>query len=187
MLTAIENFADPIPLTTVDPTLVISKALTMLDGTVASGQNRYTDAQIALYEFKTGTGTIAYDTSGVEPELDLNLSGNYTWDQGWGVIFAPNSKAQGTTTASAKLYNMITSTGEFSIEAWVSPANVAQTGANIVSYSGGPHDPRCDAGAEWPSSTQPVSAAVSRTTTVRQRWSPIPTTSSPRPPCSTWS
>jgi hypothetical protein len=138
MLTQIENFANPIPLTTVDPSLVISKALTMFDGTVASGQNRYTNDQIALYEFKTGTGTIAYDTSGVEPELDLNLTGNYTWDQGWGVVFAPNSKAQGTSTSSAKLYNMISATGEFSIEAWVSPANVAQTGANIVSYSGGP-------------------------------------------------
>jgi cytochrome c553 len=138
MLTAIENFANPIPLTTVDPSLVISKALTMYDGTVASGQNRYTTDQIALYEFKTGTGTIAYDTSGVEPELDLNLTGNYTWDAGWGVIFAPGSKAQGTTTTSQKLYNMITSSGEFSIEAWVSPANVAQTGVDIVSYSGGP-------------------------------------------------
>jgi hypothetical protein len=138
MLTKIVDFADPIPLTTVDPSLVISKALTMFDGTVASGQNRYTSSQIALYEFKTGTGTIAYDTSGVEPELDLNLSGNYTWDAGWGVVFAPGSKAQGTTTTSQKLYNMITSTGEFTLEAWVSPANVAQTGANIVSYSGGP-------------------------------------------------
>ena len=103
-----------------------------------TGYRRYTTSQIALYEFKTGTGTIAYDTSGVEPELDLNLTGNYTWDAGWGVVFAPGSKAQGTTTASAKLYNALTSTGEFSIEAWVSPANQAQTGANIVSYSGGP-------------------------------------------------
>jgi hypothetical protein len=138
MLNAITTFANGITPTQVDPTLVISKALGMYDGTVASGQNRYTTSQIALYEFKTGTGTIAYDTSGVEPELDLNLTGNYTWDAGWGVVFAPGSKAQGTTTASAKLYNALTSTGEFSIEAWVSPANVAQTGANIVSYSGGP-------------------------------------------------
>jgi hypothetical protein len=138
MQSAITTFANGITPTQVDPTLVISKALTMYDGTVASGQNRYTTSQIALYEFKTGTGTIAYDTSGVEPELDLNLTGNYSWDAGWGVVFAPGSKAQGTTTASAKLYNMLTSTGEFSIEAWVSPANVAQTGANIVSYSGGP-------------------------------------------------
>jgi Concanavalin A-like lectin/glucanases superfamily len=138
MLTAITNFANGITPTQVDPTLVISNALGMYDGTVASGQNRYTTNQIALYEFKTGTGTIAYDTSGVQPELDLNLTGNYTWDAGWGVVFAPGSKAQGTTTSSQKLYNMITTTGEFSIEAWVSPANVAQTGANIVSYSGGP-------------------------------------------------
>ena len=138
MQNAITTFANGITPTQVDPTLVISKALTMYDGTVASGQNRYTTSQIALYEFKTGTGTIAYDTSGVEPELDLNLTGNYTWDAGWGVVFAPGSKAQGTTTASAKLYNALTSTGEFSIEAWVSPANQAQTGANIVSYSGGP-------------------------------------------------
>ncbi|HTY93770.1 MAG TPA: LamG domain-containing protein [Steroidobacteraceae bacterium] len=138
MLTAITNFANGITPTQVDPTLVISNALGMYDGTVASGQNRYTTSQIALYEFKTGTGSIAYDTSGVEPELDLNLTGNYTWDAGWGVVFAPGSKAQGTTTSSQKLYDQITATGEFSIEAWVSPANVAQTGANIVSYSGGP-------------------------------------------------
>jgi len=138
MQNAITAFSNGITPTQVDPSLVISKALTMYDGTVASGQNRYSTSQIALYEFKTGTGTIAYDTSGVEPELDLNLTGNYTWDAGWGVVFAPGSKAQGTTTASAKLYNALTSTGEFSIEAWVSPANVAQTGANIVSYSGGP-------------------------------------------------
>ncbi len=93
------------------------QGLSLYDGTVASGQSRYTTSQIALYEFKTGSGTIAYDTSGVEPELDLNLSGNYTWDQSWGVVFNSGSKAQGTTTSSAKLYNMISQTGEFTIEA----------------------------------------------------------------------
>jgi Concanavalin A-like lectin/glucanases superfamily len=138
MLTAITSFANQIPLTQVDSSLVISKALSLYDGTVASGQDRYTTSQIALYEFKTGSGTIAYDTSGVSPELDLNLSGNYTWDQSWGVVFAPGSKAQGTTTASAKLYNMISQTGQFSIETWAVPANVAQTAAYIVSYSGSP-------------------------------------------------
>jgi Concanavalin A-like lectin/glucanases superfamily len=138
MLAAITSFANQIPLTQVDPTLVISKALSLYQGTVASGQSRYTTSQIALYEFKTGSGTIAYDTSGVSPELDLNLSGNYSWDQSWGLVFAPGSKAQGTSTASAKLYTMISQTGEFSVEAWAVPANVAQTGAYIVSYSGSP-------------------------------------------------
>jgi Concanavalin A-like lectin/glucanases superfamily len=138
MQAAITSFANQIPLTQVDPTLVISKALSLYQGTVASGQSRYTTSQIALYEFKTGSGTIAYDTSGVSPELDLNLSGNYSWDQSWGLVFAPGSKAQGTSTASAKLYNMISQTGEFSIEAWAVPANVAQTASYIVSYSGSP-------------------------------------------------
>ena len=138
MLAAITSVASQIPLTQVDPTLVISKALSLYDGTVASGQDRYTTSQIALYEFKTGSGTIAYDTSGVSPELDLNLSGNYTWDQSWGLVFSPGSKAQGTTTASAKLYNMISQTGQFTIETWAAPANVAQTAAYMVSYSGSP-------------------------------------------------
>jgi hypothetical protein len=138
MLAAITSFANQIPVTQVDPSLVLSKALSLYEGTVASGQDRYTTSQIALYEFKTGSGTVAYDTSGVSPELDLNLSGNYTWDQSWGVVFAPGSKAQGTSTTSSKLYNMITQTGEFTIEAWAAPANVAQTAAYMVSYSGSP-------------------------------------------------
>ena len=29
--------------------------------------SRFDNAAIALYEFKTGTGSVAYDTSGVEP------------------------------------------------------------------------------------------------------------------------
>jgi hypothetical protein len=139
MLNAIISMANQIPLTPVDPSLVVSKALTLYDGTVASGQNRYTDAQIALYMFQTGTGNIAYDTSGVEPELDLTLDGNVTWVQGWGINIGAGGKAQASTTASSKLYNMITSTGEFSIEAWVNPNNQTQQSAYIASYSGGPN------------------------------------------------
>ena len=44
--------------------LLISKGLTLYDGTVAAGGNRYEAATIAKYEFKTGMGNIAYDTSG---------------------------------------------------------------------------------------------------------------------------
>ncbi|HUK02561.1 MAG TPA: LamG domain-containing protein [Steroidobacteraceae bacterium] len=137
MQTAITTFANGITPTQIDPSLVISKALTLYDGTIASGQNRYESAQIALYQFKTGTGNTAYDTSGVEPELDLTLSGSFQWVGGWGVSFGAGGKAQGTTTASKKLFDAITSSGEFSIEAWSNAANVAQTDAYLVSYSGG--------------------------------------------------
>ena len=133
---AIATFAGGITPTTVDPNLVTSKALRLVDGTLAAGGNRYEDAQIALWEFKTGNGTIAYDTSGVDPAIDLNFSGGVTWFGGWGITIT-DGKAQASTTASAKLYDIIQESGEFSIEAWVIPANVTQEEARIVSYSAG--------------------------------------------------
>jgi hypothetical protein len=137
MLDAVTAYADGIPITEVDPSLLISKGLTLYDGTVAAGGNRFETATIAKYEFKTGMGAIAYDTSGHEPALNLTLSGDYQWVGGWGVNFRAGSKAQGTAAASKKLADLIKSTGEFTFEAWVNNANVAQEDAFIVSYSAG--------------------------------------------------
>ena len=91
---------------------------------------------IALYEFKTGAGNTVYDTSGVGTALNLTLSGEYDWVGGWGVQFI-NGKAQGSTTASTKLRDLLSATGEISIEMWLAPGNVSQDGpARILSYSG---------------------------------------------------
>jgi hypothetical protein len=117
--------------------LLISKGLTLYDGTVASGGNRYEAATIAKYEFKTGMGNIAYDTSGLEPALNLTMSGDVTWVGGWGLNVKMGGKAQGTAAGSKKLSDLIKSTGEFTIEAWANNANVAQEDAFIVSYSAG--------------------------------------------------
>lgn len=137
MRAAIAMFADQIPATQIDPQLVISRSLNLGDGVVAAGGNRHEANVIALYEFKTGSGTIAYDTSGVEPAINLTLSGQVDWVGGYGLDFI-NGKAQGTTTASRKLADLIRSTGEYSIEAWVVPANVTQEGpARIIGYSAG--------------------------------------------------
>ncbi len=137
MQDAITAFANQVPVTNVDPALVISKALGMYDGTVASGGSRFDSNAIAKYEFRTGKDFTAYDTSGVDPAADLTLSGNVSWVGGWGLNFAAGSKAQASTGASKKLHDMILATGEFTIEAWVAPANVAQDDAYFVSYSGG--------------------------------------------------
>lgn len=137
METAITAFSDQIVPTEVDPQLLKSKALLLSDGIVASGGGRYDASAIAVWNFKTGTGSTAFDTSGIEPAINLELSGNYTWVGGWGIQIV-DGKAQGTTDSSQKLHNLITSTGEYSIEAWVVPANVTQEGpAGIVSYSAG--------------------------------------------------
>jgi len=143
MLAAITEFVGGIEPTTINADLVYSKAVKLIeDGTLASGGNRYEGAQVALWEFKTGSGLVAYDTSGVDPAIDLNFSGDVSWFGGWGITIGNNiaqgpGKAQGSTTASKKLNDILKESGEFSIEAWVVPANVTQEMARIVSYSAG--------------------------------------------------
>ncbi|MES9830616.1 MAG: LamG domain-containing protein [Candidatus Thiodiazotropha sp. DIVDIV] len=140
METAIINMANNISPTPVDPDLVVSRALTLPEGTVASGGSRQENDIVALYEFKTGSGNTAYDTSGVDPAANLSLSGDTTWVEGWGLEFK-TGKAQGSTSDSRKLSQLIQATGEYTVEAWVVPANVTQEGpARIISYSAGTDD-----------------------------------------------
>ncbi|GAA5442979.1 hypothetical protein Misp06_01155 [Microbulbifer sp. NBRC 101763] len=137
MTAAIQAFADSIAPTQVNQDWVISKALRLTDGIVASSGGRVENNAIALYEFKTGSGTTAYDTSGVNPAIDLALSGDVEWIESWGLQLK-GGKAQGATATSRKLYETLTATGEYSIEVWAAPANVTQEGpARLVTYSGG--------------------------------------------------
>jgi len=137
MTAAIQAFADSIAPTQVDQNWVISKALRLTDGIVASSGGRVENNAIALYEFKTGSGTTAYDTSGVNPAIDLALSGDVEWIESWGLQLK-GGKAQGATATSRKLYETLKATGEYSIEVWAAPANVTQEGpARLVTYSGG--------------------------------------------------
>ena len=134
---AIATMADAIEVTELDANLVSSDALGLFEGTLASGGGRFESNLIAKWEFKTGFGNTAFDTSGVSPAIDLTLSGNYNWVGGWGIQLV-DGKAQGATSTSKKLHDLIVATGEFAIEAWIAPANVTQEGpARIISYSGG--------------------------------------------------
>ena len=83
------------------------------------------------------SGTTTADTSGVQPEIPLSLSGDYTWMASWGIRLV-NGKAQGSVAGSSKLYQTADGTGEYTIEAWVAPENVAQEDAWIIGYAGGP-------------------------------------------------
>jgi len=147
MATAIRAFAGVIPTVVVDPTLITSNALLFsedCDSTgfcvVASGGNRYENNQIALWEFKDGTGTTVSETSGKGAPINLELSGNVNWLGGYGLEFT-GGKAQDITGASSRLNSSLNpaagGSGEYSIEAWVVPDNVTQDDANIISYSGG--------------------------------------------------
>jgi hypothetical protein len=137
MLTQIQAFAGMIAPTNINPALVTSGALTLTQGTVASGANRYDADTIAKYEFQSIVNNTTYDTSGIDPSADLTISGGVTLAGGWGILLDGTGKAQATTSSSSKLYNYIQATGEFSIEAWVAPALVAVDNSYMVSYSGG--------------------------------------------------
>ena len=137
MLAQIQAFAATITPANIDPALVVSKALSLTQGTIASGASRYDGDTIAKYEFQSVVNNTTFDTSGIDPSADLTISGNVTLAGGWGINVGAGGKAQATTQASQKIYSMIQATGEFSIEAWVAPALVAVDNSYMVSYSGG--------------------------------------------------
>lgn len=136
MLDAISNFSNAIELTQVDINLKISKAIKLSEATISSGGSRYENHTIALWEFDKGSGTTVKDKSGITPRLDLTLSGSFNWVLGNGIEII-DGKAQGSTTNSKKLYDHISASGQYAIEAWVIPANVSQEDAWVVDYSAG--------------------------------------------------
>jgi hypothetical protein len=137
MLAAIQAFVNGIPLTQVDPNLVLSHALTLYDGTIASGGNRSDTGMIGRWQFKEGTGLTANDTSGVDPALNLTIAGDVQWVGGWGLRFGPNGGEARGGAASHKLFDLIRTNAEYSVELWAAPANVTQEDAYMASYSGG--------------------------------------------------
>jgi len=138
LLLAVAALANVVPATPVDGNLITSTAQVLADdGIEAETGGRFESDLIAKWEFREGEGTTTADTSGVQPEIPLTLSGDYSWLAGWGVRFV-NGKAQGGAGASAKLFERISGSGEFSIETWIAPANVTQEEAWIFGYAGGP-------------------------------------------------
>ena len=105
-----------------------------------SRRERYDDNLIALWDFKEGTGTIAHDTSGVAPADGPRRSRASSWVSGDGIEIETGkaerhaaTRAASSTTASRPRQ---TGTQQYSVEAWVIPANTTQEGpARIITYS----------------------------------------------------
>jgi hypothetical protein len=126
--------------TTTTAGTITTPSLAFSDGIEDTGAERYRANLIALYEFKEGSGTVARDTSGVAPAMDLTLS-DARWLSNHGIEFLPG-KAQASAATSRKLYDRIAEPGagtqQYSIEAWSVAANVTQEGpARIVAYASG--------------------------------------------------
>ncbi len=137
MLDAVNDFISQVEEVEVDPNLMVSNALDIeQNGLIVSSGGRFDTDVIALYQFREGEGSTAFDISGIEPSLDLTLSPSVEWVGSWGIRILDNGKAQGTPEGSKKLNDLIKLTGEYSIEAWVIPATVTDEEARIITYSG---------------------------------------------------
>jgi mono/diheme cytochrome c family protein len=141
MRDVIGDFSDGIVPTEVDEDLVTSRALTLDDGfTPSGGSGRVETNVIAKWIFKEDVEEpgLVSDLSGVDPELDLRFmaGSNIEW-LGSGGIRINSGRIQGS---SPELFERLSETGEYSIEAWVVPLNVEQgdddNPARIAVFSG---------------------------------------------------
>jgi len=98
---------------------------------------RVEDGLIAYYDFKEGQGNIVHDLSGVGIPMHLSTSSaiNYDWVAGGG-LRSTGSVFFSYDRPAVKIYDAITTSNSFTVEAWVAPDNNTQDGpARIATYS----------------------------------------------------
>jgi len=95
---------------------------------------------ILLYAFDEGSGSTVADQSGVLPTHDLAIAnpGNVTWSANHLAVDAATSLS--TAGAATKVATRVQTSGELTVEAWIKPANITQSGpARIVTMSVDPY------------------------------------------------
>ena len=107
-------------------------AVTSFSQGMGSSNGRADANAVAVFTFDEGAGTTTTDKAG---QITLQITG-MDWVQGG--LKNVSGKAQANATDSRKLFDAINPAGQFSVEAWIIPDNLTQTGpARIVSYSNG--------------------------------------------------
>ncbi len=105
-------------------------------GAQESSTRRITDGLQVLYTFDEGSGTVVHDVSGVGQPLDLNADdGNaIQWNPGSLTVTRPTIIV--SADAATRLIRAAQDSGQITIEAWITPADLVQNGpARIVSLS----------------------------------------------------
>ncbi len=101
-------------------------------------KRRVQNSLIAFYTFDEGTGTTVHDLSNFGPPLNLAFSPRFhiRWlRNSHGIEIGQPAIVQSQGPAK-KLFNALSTTHALSIEVWMTPANIKQSGpARIVSFS----------------------------------------------------
>lgn len=107
------------------------------DAGAPEAQGRVTAGLQVLYDFKEEIGsTFVRDVAEVGPPADLVIADApyVTWGPSGGIhITEPTVITSGLPPT--KLYSACTTTNQLTLEAWIRPASLDQTGARIVSYA----------------------------------------------------
>lgn len=91
---------------------------------------------IVLYQFDRDTSSQIIDSSGVNPPAHLEISDKGALKQAAGSLTLVRPALLATKSPPAKLINAVQKSGEITISAWVTPANLSQSGpARIVTLS----------------------------------------------------
>jgi hypothetical protein len=99
--------------------------------------DRIDDGILVLYRFDEGSGTTVRDTSNLSPAFDLTIedSSVVTWLEGGGLSLDSATIIQSAGAAS-KVIDAVRQSKEITVEAWIKPANLTQSGpARIVTIS----------------------------------------------------
>ena len=113
---------------------IVASATTNFSQVVEGSVPRADANQITLFNFSEGAGNTTTGTSVVGVDMTLNIEG-MEWVAEGGLRNI-DGKAQASLVDSQKLFNLLSGGNQFSVEAWVIPENLTQTGpARIVSYS----------------------------------------------------
>ncbi len=105
-------------------------------GGTGGGSPRVDAGLILLYAFDEGSGSTVADQSGALPTHDLAIAdpGNVTWSANHLTVNA--ATALSTVGAATKVHDRAEASGELTVEAWVKPADVTQSGpSRIISMS----------------------------------------------------
>lgn len=117
---------------------LVSGEVDATDGVEDTGGVRFTRNMIAFWRFDEKVGTVAADTSGVAPAMDIDLGQDTAFMDAYGIDFAAGT-ASASRAASRKLYDHIahpdSGTGQYSIEMWFTPANTNQQ-SDVLRHSG---------------------------------------------------
>lgn len=91
---------------------------------------------IALYDFQSTSGAVVKDRAGVGKPLDLQIANPKSVRRAAGALEVKRKTTIRSIEPATRLVEAVRKSGEITIEAWVRPARLAQTGpARIVTLS----------------------------------------------------